>query len=1208
MAKRYSKNYSNYILKKKYQYSTKGTIWERDWVTIGAQHQIEKGKRPFFGDSGFLFTDNSFPSTQKRHEFGKVVAEWLYDDVKNSRDDVNKVTTNYISNDLRDFAYYGSCVELVRSSIFNIINNFPACVSSTDRMVCLIEDSENGGLSVRDCNNISEEEVDDIMAYNMVSNPFGINFSTENLKEEEVKNSMRFMSLSALQYEIVTSKKNGEDVRITPVVSYTVNKAEEISPDKCPDIYIIATAIISSGIGNTGFSIEFTILSSYGKIVIVENSAFANGNRKFIELRPIEPVIDAYFDNLSGFEKLLLRTDTAPLYKNTFLKMFETDNGIRYAYRDYIWPMINDYCIDITSPAYSAFVNGLLDTATDFDEIWCDNLWMRMTHEALRNYDWTYTKDYNDGDEQENVKGGNRLESLIRIYGRVFDDIKRNIDGIKFTAKISYDGYNNMPTAEISDRLEYNGWELYTTIPNFNTNNDTDENLSTVFLTYDDVATKGEEEKPKWFYAKSPLDVNAASNDIDFLRSLALSSKYILKSKGTVNSVEMVMGLFGIGAEESESDVYYNITEKYYISDTRKMSEKKEIADLVHYDRQNWFYEDPYEGVPFGEAELHDTRVIVPFYDSDKYYKGEFTFQSNGGWFKKSTDTSIETDYEETLSYLNVVSNFEGLLSVNTFSLEKFGENENVPPSDIYYVVDPSDYIKYNEKAAQNISHYFYIKDVYNPQLPSSWNPILREYIDESEWITTDAYEQLPLYKLREDDGIDKSGSGLPETIDSEQEFEELNKYVFVCGGEIIHVINGDDTELGYVNDDCEWAENNNGAELLFNTSDNTQIPTEHPLYSMGVHRISDLNTLSDAVYKEIGYIPKRCIKFRLDGTGVTINADMWLSLSKDKREDYSIIEDAFRSGILDNYVKTFDDSDPIDDFSLQKLYSVYNKLSISSYIDAKELYYQPKDLYTLVSYDTGGGQTVSRYYRRYPGDEGLYERALYLDSILSTNIGNNPHVGFGRYDLGNEYRAYMTNPFKYYQDNYKLTDDVFESMDEYGFDITEYTTQNNEKNLKGAKVKNVADTFKCAIGYSAQISVEEWEELSDEEKVGWTREILSIVDGVIKYKYVKNITAEEYNEMEDGDEKSMYKESMTKIYQRGKYRDSEDTEDKSEYEIAGVEDSPEPSPSYYMNSKVITIEFNNTNELFSEYFIDTMSKYVMQVIPSTAIVIVLFK
>ena len=81
MAKRYSKYYSNYILKKKYQYTTKGTIWERDWVTIGAQHQIEKGKRPFYGDSGFLFTDNSIPDRHKRHDFGKIVGEWTYDDV-----------------------------------------------------------------------------------------------------------------------------------------------------------------------------------------------------------------------------------------------------------------------------------------------------------------------------------------------------------------------------------------------------------------------------------------------------------------------------------------------------------------------------------------------------------------------------------------------------------------------------------------------------------------------------------------------------------------------------------------------------------------------------------------------------------------------------------------------------------------------------------------------------------------------------------------------------------------------------------------------------------------------------------------------------------------------------------------------------------------------------------------------------------------------
>ena len=195
MAKRYSKNYSNYILRKKYQYTTKGTIWERDWVTIGAQHQIEKGKRPFFGDSGFLFTDNSFISGQKRHQFGKVVAEWLYGDVRYATSQVNQVEVNYYSDDLRDFAYYGSCVELIRSSIYSIIKWFPACAFRSEQVI-----TYNG------------------TDYYVVSNPFSIDFISDGLDSTEVENPMRYISLSSPNYDMVC--KIGNSVRSVSILPF----------------------------------------------------------------------------------------------------------------------------------------------------------------------------------------------------------------------------------------------------------------------------------------------------------------------------------------------------------------------------------------------------------------------------------------------------------------------------------------------------------------------------------------------------------------------------------------------------------------------------------------------------------------------------------------------------------------------------------------------------------------------------------------------------------------------------------------------------------------------------------------------------------------------------------------------------------------------------------------------------------------------------
>ena len=57
---RYSKTYSNYVLRKRHKTLEDGsTIFERDWGTLGERHVIERGKRQIYSDSGFLFTDNN---------------------------------------------------------------------------------------------------------------------------------------------------------------------------------------------------------------------------------------------------------------------------------------------------------------------------------------------------------------------------------------------------------------------------------------------------------------------------------------------------------------------------------------------------------------------------------------------------------------------------------------------------------------------------------------------------------------------------------------------------------------------------------------------------------------------------------------------------------------------------------------------------------------------------------------------------------------------------------------------------------------------------------------------------------------------------------------------------------------------------------------------------------------------------------------------
>lgn len=1071
MAKRYSKHYSNFILKKKYQYSTKGTIWERDWVTIGAQHQIEKGKRPFYGDSGFLFTDNSIPDTHKRHDFGKIVGEWTYDDVYSSTPVVNEVKLNYDSNDLRDFAYYGSCSELIRTSIENILTWFPGCMIKGEKCYKVTKQTEkqtdkNYKFELQqDCNGSNVEYI--------FSNPFQFDLITENISNKEVKNIRRYVSKTWADFDIIL-----DDNYKTPlhVVNYNIKKEGTIDP--CLSIQKITEITIEYSDGDNKKQLIINAYLCNGDVV------YTTKDKDVSEIRLSENVIEQYFYDIDGFERLLLRRDTKPLYSNTFLKMFETDNGIRYAYRDYAWPTVNDYCIDIESPVYAAFVQSLNETATEFDNVWTDNMWRNMTHEAIKNYDWTYTKEYSTDDEQDFVDGGSRMEKLIRVYGRVFDDIKRYIDGIRFTSKLSYDGYNNMPDAEISDKLDYNGWDIYSTIPYFpeedESGNVNGDDLSTVYISDDALDRFG----IKWFLSKNNNEVTSAESDISFLRRLALSSKYLIKSKGTLKGIDMVMALFGLGPND------YSVEEQYYTVQMKKYTQvyEKDIADLVHYDNLSWFYDDPYEGVPFGNVELYNKKFIIPYYDHSKKYLGDLAFQSNGGWAKKSLDTDERNDYEETLSYLNVVPNFNSLLDVNTYALGDGDEN-------IYYVIDVSDYINSNENAPYNITHYFYCNDIYNPELTTSWSPILADFVKKI----------------------------------SKEEYE---------------------------------------------------------------------------------------------------------SLDQSERQNYSQCEE--EDGV---------------------------------------------------------------YCRFYEGSGNIYARAKYLDNIISSSIGNNPHVGYGKYDLGNEYFEYMQRPFKYYTDKYNLPQDIDEQInnEKYQFTLSDYpysairwgvltskirlpylvkmgwtetenetideetdstTTDYTYKKdgtdngiVYDAKVKDIADTYVYSDGYTKTFQSEErhidWEIAYNETKTdtGYTYDKFISVndyeklpvsdkgkwvmseDGTMyrllnpitttkrrsdflvpwmsteygdNFLYWRNLTAEQYNDLMEsgasGEEIEGWVKAIIKSYTYEKYTDVED-------EITNT-----PSPNYYLNTKMFIMRLSHNNEYFKRYFLDVIGKYVVQMIPSTGITVFLFE
>lgn len=379
---------------------------------------------------------------------------------------------------------------------------------------------------------------------------------------------------------------------------------------------------------------------------------------KNFELKPQEAIIEKYFDGLRGFERQLLTRDTNPLYTNTYKVPLEPSNsGYSYRYETLTWPVIKSghYCINTGNYGYELFVEQYLTVASAFDEFECDNLYSKMTHEAIKNFDWTYTQEYNDGDEEVFIEGGERMKEILHFIGRVFDDIKIAATGIKNVENISYNGMENLPEALLSDKAELKGWDVISVIPSGVAEDE--DNNGYIKLTDDFIKNNGY----KWFGGCNTKGLDTNVMDNNFMRNLILSTNRIFQTKGTKEAIEMVFAMFGFGCGENED---FEIKEHYYLFEAKDDTEIEEgiklseyISNLVDNTASGMISDeevpDDYinlNSVPLKyvkekvhdykkdsegkivETDLDKKNFIIPYFSYEKDGNDNFYFQSKGGW------------------------------------------------------------------------------------------------------------------------------------------------------------------------------------------------------------------------------------------------------------------------------------------------------------------------------------------------------------------------------------------------------------------------------------------------------------------------------------------------------------------------------------------------------------------------------------------------
>jgi hypothetical protein len=693
MAEELVKSHSNYIKKSFHQsIDDGGIIYERDYMTIGERNRVSSVQVPLYNSTNFLIT-TAQPDTSSKMladggwDFSGITIDNVINSQYDTSSDAEQIKIHPDYYNLRSFSYFGSCSELVRASINDILNRFPGELYGSD-IPGYYRAFNNGSGTTIDPQYLAYTLPDDAGVGYILDNPFGINIHTEKMNKSEIIDPLKYFANEGYKnYQI-----NGADI-----TSWTISANTECIMYKDP------TAVIKIN--------DISIYYYVGPDTSVYLVDSANTG---LSIRPKQEFLDKFFNTLDTFESIILDRNTLPKYTAKFLVISESDRGYEKKMEIFTFPTsLGGYNIGGNSVVFGSYITTLSNIALFYDERFCDNLYRRYTHESIKNMDWTQrVVGANDEGGEEYSENAQKIEKIIRIAGRMFDDLKYYTDNIKNVNTITYNDSSNVPDYFLTDVLNTDGWDFKNIYPVVRTNfvsgspeyynytfksNPEMSGITPYFSGYSsesggsiiycdcsagthvvDSGMTGEtyvdctgtvRYRVKPYF--SDKEYKASEINTLFSKYLALSNKEILRHKGTENGIEMLLSLFGLKSKRwMESVSGYNTS---YSSTTNPLSlsgydfEVKEYVTVTEPIRDEYlstgsysptFYYDwynskktityntedfangiyiPYQGLPvIYSANTDDTeRLLFPFFDKDAIYDGDPYYQMNGGWLSK---------------------------------------------------------------------------------------------------------------------------------------------------------------------------------------------------------------------------------------------------------------------------------------------------------------------------------------------------------------------------------------------------------------------------------------------------------------------------------------------------------------------------------------------------------------------------------------------
>lgn len=321
-----------------------------------------------------------------------------------------KVYPNYDLSEVTSFSLYGSLAKRLSASAIKIINNFPAAIE-------VLALHQSGLLTGQTAYNITYDAVEDETTFDMDSvlfrNPFEVDFSVNARRNIEVKpfpiHPIRALTSEFEDYALYFETLNNE----YPLTDFVPTQS-------------LSGGTVTLTVQGNPFSGASATTAS---LIIKPN------NSKTQEI---------FNDDFDEVEKFLLNQNSAPKYTAKFTYPDYDDSGKYTLYtRKVTWTLNKFWNLDITSSLFNQYLDDLQLIAEKLDEYKTNLISRFLITGAFKEFDTTDQK----------------IEKVLQIYGRSFDETKKFIDGLAYINSVNYQPKNDIPSELLKNLAQTLGFD-----------------------------------------------------------------------------------------------------------------------------------------------------------------------------------------------------------------------------------------------------------------------------------------------------------------------------------------------------------------------------------------------------------------------------------------------------------------------------------------------------------------------------------------------------------------------------------------------------------------------------------------------------------------------------------------------------------------------------------------------------------------------------